>query len=231
MINYCIPSIRTPTFEIIILISEYLHLAKLERGCQTSNSLQQSLWSYSGVTKRLPAYYSCFRISTRLLLSLRSLNGGCQMCISLRRSLRSLNGGCQMCISLRRSLRSLNGGCQMCISLRRSLRSLNGDCQMCISLRRSLRSLNGDCQTCTSLRRSLRSLNGDCQMCTSLRQSLRSLNGDCQMCTSFRQSLRSSNGGYPSIVSAAFERELAFNSLCRVRMGFRECLLRHYLWL
>ena len=180
MINYCIPSIRTPTFEIIILISEYLHLAKLERGCQTSDSLQQSLWSYSGVTKRLPAYYSCFRISTRLLLSLRSLNG---------------------------------------------------DCQMCISLRRSLRSLNGDCQTCTSLRQSLRSLNGDCQMCTSLRQSLRSLNGDCQMCTSFRQSLRSSNGGYPSIVSAAFERELAFNSLCRVRMGFRECLLRHYLWL
>ena len=32
MINYCIPSIRTPTFEIIIPISEHLHLAELERG-------------------------------------------------------------------------------------------------------------------------------------------------------------------------------------------------------
>ena len=132
---------------------------KLERGRRTSNCLGQSLWSYSGVTKCLPAYYrrfrmsildyySRFRISTRLLLSLRSSNRGCQMCISLRRSLRSLNGGCQMCISLR--------------------------------------------------------------------QSLRSSNGDCQMCTSLRQSLRSSNRDYPSIVSAAFERELAFDSLCRV---------------
>ena len=33
MINYCIPSIQTPTFdEIIIPISEQLHLLELERG-------------------------------------------------------------------------------------------------------------------------------------------------------------------------------------------------------
>ena len=32
IINYCIPSIRTPTFEIIIPISEHLHLAELDWG-------------------------------------------------------------------------------------------------------------------------------------------------------------------------------------------------------
>ena len=32
MINYCILNIRTPMFEIIILISEHLDLAELERG-------------------------------------------------------------------------------------------------------------------------------------------------------------------------------------------------------
>ena len=32
MINYYIPSIQTPTFEIIVPISEHLHLAELERG-------------------------------------------------------------------------------------------------------------------------------------------------------------------------------------------------------
>ena len=32
MINYCIPSIRTPTFEVIIPISKHLHLAELEWG-------------------------------------------------------------------------------------------------------------------------------------------------------------------------------------------------------
>ena len=55
------------------------------------------------VTKHLPAYYRYFRTSTdetttvvskylrtRLLLSLRSLNGGCQTCTSLQRSLLDL---------------------------------------------------------------------------------------------------------------------------------------------
>ena len=69
IINYCIPSIQTPTFQIIILISEHLHLAELKRGRQTSNSIQQFLWSFSGVTEHLPAYYGCFRMSTRLLKS------------------------------------------------------------------------------------------------------------------------------------------------------------------
>jgi len=54
-------------FQIIILISKHLHLAELERGRWTSNS--KFLWSYSGVTEHLPAYYRCFRMSTRLLKS------------------------------------------------------------------------------------------------------------------------------------------------------------------
>ena len=32
MLNFCIPSIRTPTFEIIIPISEHLHPVELKRG-------------------------------------------------------------------------------------------------------------------------------------------------------------------------------------------------------
>ena len=32
MLNFCIPSIRTPTFEIINPTSEHLHLVELERG-------------------------------------------------------------------------------------------------------------------------------------------------------------------------------------------------------
>ena len=31
MIDYCIPSIRAPTFEIIITISEHVHLAELNQ--------------------------------------------------------------------------------------------------------------------------------------------------------------------------------------------------------
>ena len=44
---YCIPSIRTPTFEINIPLSEHLHLVELERGRRMSTSLQQSLRSQS----------------------------------------------------------------------------------------------------------------------------------------------------------------------------------------
>ena len=39
------------------------------------------------VTEPLLAYYRRFRTSTRLLLSLQNLNGGCQTCTSLRPSL------------------------------------------------------------------------------------------------------------------------------------------------
>ena len=49
IINFCIPNIRTPTFEIIIPISEHLHLAEL--------------------TECLLAYYRHFQTYTRLLQS------------------------------------------------------------------------------------------------------------------------------------------------------------------
>ena len=113
--NY-IPSIRTPTFQIIILISEHLHLAELERVAEcliafdsffgATVELPNVFQHTTGVFECLLDYYSCLQISTRLLLSLWSSNGGCQTCISLRWSLRSSNGGCQMCTSLQQSLRS-----------------------------------------------------------------------------------------------------------------------------
>ena len=70
-------------------------------------------------------YYSRFRISTELLLSLRMPNRGCQTCTSLRQSLQSSNGGCQTCNSLWQSLRSSNRGSQMCNNHWHFLRSSN----------------------------------------------------------------------------------------------------------
>ena len=131
MLNFCIPSIRTPTFKIIIPIFEHLYTP---RGAQTG--VAECLLAFDNlcgararVTEHLLAYYRRFRMSTRLLLSPRSSNGGCQICTSLKQSLRSSNRRCQMCTSLRQSLRSSNRRCQMCTSLRRSLRSSNGGCQ------------------------------------------------------------------------------------------------------
>ena len=95
------------------------------------------------ITKHLLAYYSRFRISTRLPLSLQGSNMGCQTFTSLQQSLLSSNGGCQTCNSLRQSLWSSNRGCKMCTSVRQSLQSLNRGCQTCTSLRQSLWSLNG----------------------------------------------------------------------------------------
>ena len=48
-------------------------------------------WARVRVTEHLLAYYRRFRTSTRLLLSPRSSNGGCQTCTSLQQSLRSSN--------------------------------------------------------------------------------------------------------------------------------------------
>jgi len=47
---------------------------------------------------------SRLRLSTRLLLSLPSLNGGRQMCTSSQQSLWSLNGGWRMSTSLGQSM-------------------------------------------------------------------------------------------------------------------------------
>ena len=71
-------------FEIIILISEHLHLAELKRRLLAFDGLCRARVR---VTERLLAYYRRFRMSTRLLLSLRSSNEGCQTCTSLQHSL------------------------------------------------------------------------------------------------------------------------------------------------
>ena len=76
------------------LLFQYLNTYTLRSsngGRWRSTSLWQSLRSYRRVTERLLAYYKCFQtstidycshfwISTRILLSLRSLNWGCQRC-------------------------------------------------------------------------------------------------------------------------------------------------------
>ena len=118
MIKYCIPSIRTSTFEIIIPVST---------PCRARTGVVERLLAFNSlcgatarVTEHLLAYYRCFRMSTRLLqlfpniywtptVLLWSLNRGCQMCTSLWQSLQSSNEGCQMCNSLGQSLRSSNG--------------------------------------------------------------------------------------------------------------------------
>ena len=101
-LNFCIPGIRTPTFEIIIPISEHLYTP---RGAQTG--VAECLLAFDSlcgararVTEHLLAYYRRFRTSTRLLLSLQSSNERCQTCTSLRRSLQSSNEHCQTCTSL-----------------------------------------------------------------------------------------------------------------------------------
>ena len=88
------------------------------------------------VTEHLLAYYrhiqmptwllKSFQISTRLLLSLQSSKGCCQMCTSYWQSLQSSNGGCQTCTSFQQSLQSWNRGYQTCTSLQQSLRNSNG---------------------------------------------------------------------------------------------------------
>ena len=76
--NYCIPSIRTPTFKI-----QYLNTFTL----RSSNRVAEPLLAFDSlcgattrVTEHLLTYYRCFWMSTRLLQLFPSSN---HMCISL----------------------------------------------------------------------------------------------------------------------------------------------------
>ena len=70
LLIFCIPSIRTPTFEISIPMSEHL--------CSyTSRSSNGGRRTSTGLRQFLRSYSEGYRTSTRLLLSLRSSNGGC----------------------------------------------------------------------------------------------------------------------------------------------------------
>ena len=66
--NY-IPSIPTPTFEIIIPISEHLHLTELKWGYQTSTSLRQSLRTSNWVAKCVLAFNSVCKTQTEVSLT------------------------------------------------------------------------------------------------------------------------------------------------------------------
>ena len=91
-INYCIPSIQTPTFEIVIqypkkatkcLLTLRQSLRSYSKGYRISSSIPdifEGLLAFDSlcratarVTECLLAYYTRFQTSTRLLLSLRSL--------------------------------------------------------------------------------------------------------------------------------------------------------------
>ena len=67
MIDYCIPTIRTATFDIPI--SEYLHLAELKLGSMNIYLPSTVTGATARVTERLLAHYWRFRTSTRLLQS------------------------------------------------------------------------------------------------------------------------------------------------------------------
>ena len=53
-IKYCIPSIETPTFEIIIPISEHLHIAELNQG---STNVYKTYTAFAELQRSLPNIY------------------------------------------------------------------------------------------------------------------------------------------------------------------------------
>ena len=117
LINYCIPSIWTPMNYYSNIRTPTPHGAWMG---VTEHVLvfDSPCGARARVTECFLSYYRHFRTSTRLLLSLRSSNGGCQTCTSLWQSLQSSNRRCQTCTSIWWSLRGSNGGRQMCNSFR-----------------------------------------------------------------------------------------------------------------
>ena len=81
----CVPSIQTAMFELNI---------RTPTPCRarTGVAFDRLCGARAWVTEHLLAYYRHFRTPTRLLLSLWSSNGGCQMCKSLWQSLQGSNG-------------------------------------------------------------------------------------------------------------------------------------------
>ena len=58
-----------PCLKLLFQYPKTYTLQSLNRGCRTSTSLRQPLWSYSESYRHLLAYYKCFQTSTRLLQS------------------------------------------------------------------------------------------------------------------------------------------------------------------
>ena len=97
-----IQAFKNPYLKLLFQYPNTYTLRSLNRCCQMPTNLWQFLRSNIWVTERLLAYYRHFPMSTtllqsfwiasRLLLSLWSLNGGCQTCTSLWQSLWSSTG-------------------------------------------------------------------------------------------------------------------------------------------
>ena len=78
MLNFCIPSIQIP------MLFQYPN-TYIAKPCGAQTGVAERLLAFDSLcgarvraNERLLAYYRRFRTSTRLLLSLQSLNGGCQ---------------------------------------------------------------------------------------------------------------------------------------------------------
>ena len=90
-----------PRLKLLFQYPNTYTLRSSNGGRRTSTSLRQPLWSYSescrmssNTLQVFSNVYQATKVvpkSTRLLLSLWSLNEGCQTCTSLRQSLWSLN--------------------------------------------------------------------------------------------------------------------------------------------
>ena len=126
--HFCIPSIRTSTFKIIIPISEHLHLVELEWGLpnvyqpltvsvELERGLPNVFQHTTGVFEHLLDYYCHRGARTGFAKPVPAFNSHCgaQMgiakCVLAFDSLcGALTGVAKTCNSLRQSLRGLNGG-------------------------------------------------------------------------------------------------------------------------
>ena len=150
-INYCIPSIQTPTFEIVIQypnkatkclltfdslwgatarVTEFL--LAYHRHFRRSTGLWQSRGATVRVTECLLAYYTRFQTSTRLLLSLRSLKWEQKRALAFNSPCGARTVVAKRVLAFDR-LWSSNRGCQTYASLQKTLRSSNRGCQTCAS--------------------------------------------------------------------------------------------------
>ena len=118
MLNFCIPSIQTPTFEIIIPISKHLPRGARTGFAERLLAFDSLCGARARVTKRLLDYYCHCRVRTGVVKREPALNSTVSAELEralpnvyyLRRSLQSWDGGRQMCNSFPQSLQRSNGG-------------------------------------------------------------------------------------------------------------------------
>ena len=133
MINYCISSIRTPMFEIIVPISEHLHPTELKQG---SPNIYYSLGgARTRVTERLLHTTCVFKRTTTVTAELKQRfpntyhpsNSLCGARTAVAKCVLAFDGLCgglpgsaKTCNSFRQSLRRSNRGGEMFTSVRQA---------------------------------------------------------------------------------------------------------------